>query len=178
MTSHHNEYYSNNPNLYVVNYFEAIVNEVDLKCETTLADLEAKSLPDDETRQTVNEIRENFIDEIKRLERRSLDRLRRENICSSEFIRAEHIFNSGFCFLVDKSFWNEEAQSIVKDKQFELGVLVVANEYIELDEIGDLKKLWSLGVDDKTVLTYFFEIGPEIKTVSINLIVYLECSMV
>jgi hypothetical protein len=172
-------YYFHNPNLTVTNYFEGVVNELDLKAETLLAELsttvfttEAEHSSLGAKKQNVNSIRDVFITEIRKIEKENLDRLKllyqQQQSESMANYKPERIFKK-FCFLIDKSCFQLELvanNSFLKNKKFELGILIMTSEFIEADEINDLKKVLRLSLENKSLLSYFFEMNSETKNVS------------
>jgi hypothetical protein len=175
MFSLRNQHDFYNPNLTITNYFEAVVNELDIKAETILAELSSSAAvaePDTHSKkENVNRVRDSFIAELRTIETENLDRLRAERLANPEKkithnVKAEHLFKK-FSFLIDKSCFPLDTgnSSFLKDKKFDLGLLVLTNEFIEPDEINDLKKLLNLSLENKSLLNYFFEINSELKNV-------------
>jgi hypothetical protein len=168
------DYY--NPNLAITNYFETVVNELDIKTETILAELSAASTTELDCcskKDNVNRIRELFIAELRRIEKDNLSLLKIEKAAESDEItnqwRPDQFFRN-FSFLIDKSCFQLDPNdsSFLQEKKFELGVLILTNEFIEPDEINDLKKFLKLSLENKSLLSYFFEVNSDIKNVSFH----------
>jgi hypothetical protein len=157
--------------LTIINYFDSLINQIDIKTEIELAQLLFSDQDDSqiinkakESQENVNKIRERFLHEIKNIENFNLQHFHNNE--------DNNLFRK-FCFLIDKScFKLSEAHgsnSLLDDKKFVLGILIITNEYVDLDELNDFKKLLQLNFDNKHLLGNFFEIGPDVKTVSFSI---------
>ena len=165
-----NEYYLN-PNLTITSHFDAVINELDIETETLLADLAQSTaqntfdLASIQVKQdNINKLREKFISEIKRIEKVNLDNqiLLNENPTS-----ANQLFKE-FCFFIDKNCLQLDEMKNFKEAKFDLGVLVITNEFIQPDEICDLKRILKLNLENhKSLLDKFFELNLEAEAKSV-----------
>jgi hypothetical protein len=116
-----------NPRLLISNYFEFLVNEIDINAELILLHSDLT----DEERQVLNQIRDKFIKKIKQVEEKNLNkydtnslnvdkqvRLLRKDDANRDARLFELLFQSGFCFVVN-------SDKLPKLFEFRLGILIV-----------------------------------------------------
>ncbi len=115
--------------LRIVDYFDKLINEIDLKTEKLLC--QAKESEDE---KKLNERRKAFIDEIKRIESVNLQRLEQyRDFASAE--NDESLFDS-FCFIIPANLKEPtKTNTINSEMQNELGALMVIDKYLSKESI-------------------------------------------
>jgi len=115
------------PRLLITNYFELLINEIDINAEVIL--LHSNLL--DEEQKEINQIREKFIRKIKEIEEKNLNeydlnssniekqvKLIRKDDSNREIRLFELLFQSSFCFFLN-------SDKLPKLFEFKLGILIV-----------------------------------------------------
>jgi hypothetical protein len=139
--------------LSVVNHFDNLVNEVDLKVETFLID---ERLPL-ARRQQLNQTRDVFIEKIKQIEAYNLHQLQTLELEKAKSLAGDElnlVLFKKFCFLIDPSSIKMRKESI--EKKFEsvdLGYLIVIDKYLASYQLELYKEL--LRYHDSSSLLHF-----------------------
>ena len=130
--------------LRIVDYFESLVNQIDLKAETLIIDLRYEK-----EESLINEKRKQFIDEIKQIEDfnlRNLNNLNVENLSLLSEEEANDKVFAKFCFIVYKSCMEFSNLSQIDST---LGFLILLEKYIRKDKLQRYKELLKLSCRTK-----------------------------
>ena len=116
-----------NPRVLITNYFESLINEIDINAEVIL--LHSDLI--EEERKELNQIREKFIRKIREIEEKNLNeydsnssniekqvKLLRNDDANIELRLHELLFQSEFCFILN-------SDKLPKLFEFKLGILIV-----------------------------------------------------
>ncbi len=143
---------SRSPRLYIVNYFDLIINQIDITAETALHDLnESKNKnnsphgSDEHGKNEINKIRNELIHEVKKLELAALtnyDKDLKTNISFYNSVNAgddkfdsieiKNRLFSNYCIFIDKKF-------LVNKYNYKLGLLIELDWYLSETDIKLLK---------------------------------------
>ena len=137
----------------IVDYFDSLRNQIDLKAETAL--LFKVGLSERERKQ-INDKRQLFIDEIKRIEAENLQHLDTSGLSrlASETERAK-LFKA-FCFLVDTNELGRTSGAVADELEVTevgriLGYLIILNEYLSAEQLEIFRQLLSLTKSEKAL---------------------------
>jgi hypothetical protein len=123
----------NNFRLRVAEYYDLLVNQIDLKAETFLAENELR----DEERTLVEGKRSHFLNEIKRIESLNFKFLDESNFTNDELNHDEAIFKPEFCFIVSGA---ELADVAIKNSlnRFDVafGYLVITDKFLSAEQLA------------------------------------------
>lgn len=120
--------------LELIEYFDSLSNEIDLKAENLLAELSKSNITEYET--LIDNRRQLFIDEIERVKNHNLNNWPSDDEAKS----ASHFFKL-FCLLVDRNNANDENDSTLKKINQTFGYLIVLDGYLSPREVSFLKEM-------------------------------------
>lgn len=139
-----------NQRLAMVDYFDGLVNEIDLDAERFLIQHQDS---DDHVISNLNSVRSQLIDEIHRIRSK----------CLFEFAKSGRVF-SEYCFRIKSEQTGEQA-SRSNNHMFVLDYLVVTDRYISSNEINILKLILAISVDEsEEALDHFFNLIKQEET--------------
>jgi len=149
------------PKFWIIDYYELLINEIDVRCETILMNIHLNELSNAiEMQNELNRAREQFINEIKSLQEKNLiffernskvilsqfnDMLAKsdtlDSIRKTEMIEEiRKIIFSNYCFLIT----NNLDLMLHSNRSTRLGLkLIVCNWYLNESQIDNLRKLLS-----------------------------------
>jgi hypothetical protein len=135
--------------LRVADYFDSLVNEIDLKAETLLAE----DLGRDET--LINTKREVFINEIKQLQEVNLNNL--------DLNESEDLTFSNFAFMIDKNQLGCSDELSYLDNLF--GYLVKTGSFLNTESVDCFKQLLEMNGRETQIAqsNSFFSINKKVN---------------
>ena len=114
--------------LSITSYFESVINSIDLKAETSFIQLKLNN----QQKNSINKLRQDYIDEIKRIQDSNLKALQNTEKDQCEIDNEHDQLFKSYCFIIDD----------YRDLSFShkiLGLLVVTEWYLTAEEINSLK---------------------------------------
>jgi hypothetical protein len=146
------------PRLRLVSYFEDLVNDLDIKCETLLAI--NQSPKDERARANINKTRDRFLACIDAVKSECLDWFNRVSVnvvAVDASAIDEHALFKKYCFVLERKAI--ELSEVAVESPLLLGFLIVTDEYVSSDELSILKTVLriSFGNDDLIESVFNFE---------------------
>jgi hypothetical protein len=139
--------------------FDEIINNIDIKCETLLAQNQA--LGQEKIRDIINNVRDKLIKTIDLVKNECLELLSKDKIFSSPnfYIENKNLFQK-FCFILDsESIELLNAASL--QSQLFLGTIIVTDEFVTPEEIETFKIIMRVSFGNDELIGSIFQFEPD-----------------
>ena len=149
-------------------YFNQLINDISLRSITILE----FDILDQKQNIYIKEIERSFVETLKEIEALNV-KAYLEKCTKKEVMLISDLFEK-FCFLIENYYLPSDIEAINLDQddeggkkkietiinKFDLGVLIITDEFISSQDIYDFKMTISLNMDNKHLLSHFFYIDP------------------